>query len=555
MTDMRFASFISLTCGLLCVAPLCAQQNIIPKPASVQMQAGLEPFVFTASSIIIIATDDAAVKKAAEDFAQMLRQGTGLPLPLIIRPAGTELTAPKAGEIQLRVDQDLLTRDKEAYRIKAQAGLEIDIASPEALVRACASIAQMLPPTFFEDDSLFKQATNWALGEGAFTLVDEPRFAWRAFMLDEARHFFGVEAVKDLLDQMALFKLNVLHWHLTDNDGWRVEIKKYPRLAQIGSKRADTEAGTWRSGKSVGKPHEGFYTQEQIKDIVAYASARGITIVPEFDVPGHSSAASVAYPDLSLKPLKEMPVVFGTNAALDPTKESTYTFVSDVFDELITLFPSGILHFGGDEVRFSKQWKDVPEINEFMKKHGYKSLAEVQMHFTNRVEKMIRAKGKRAMGWNEIMGGDIHGDGGGNVVSTINRDTIIHYWVGAEKHLVTAVKKGHQVVNSFHKSTYMDYDYKKIPLKKCYEFEPVPAGLSPEEQQRVIGMGGQMWTEWTPTLADMQRQVFPRMIALAEVAWTEKKEKNYQDFLRRLKAFQIRLDLQYIQYHKDSMPK
>ncbi len=527
-----------------------AQQNIIPKPLSVEQHAE-EAFCLNAeTSIYYQAEQD---KAAVELLASLLRQGTALPLPVKHFDGGVfPQNAIIFGSSKALTSSD----SKEAYTLSASpAYILCYAASPDAIMRAYASLVQMLPLAYHQDDKALKSNTTWQVGQSAFSMSDQPRFAWRAFMLDEARHFFGKEAVKALLDQMCLLKFNVLHWHLTDNDGWRVEIKKYPRLTEVGSKRADTEAITWKSGKSIGKPHEGFYTQEDIKEIVAYAAKRGITIVPEFDVPGHSSAASVAYPWLSLKPLGEMPTKFGSNAALDPTKESTYTFVSDVFDELAQLFPSKYLHFGGDEVRFSKQWQDVPEINTFMKEHGYTSLAEVQMHFTNRVEKIIRSKGRQAMGWNEILGGDVHGDGGGKVTSTINPSTLIHYWAGPQSMIKLAVEKGHLVVNSNHFSTYLDYNYKRIPLQKSYDFEPVIAGLTPEQEAQIIGLGTQMWTEWTPTLSDMQRQAFPRCIAIAEVGWTAKENKNFPDFQNRLTEYQRRLDALQINYHKEANTK
>ncbi len=560
---MHYSAILTLVISLYSLSLTAhGQQNIIPKPSSVKSEKERQAFCIQRDSrIIAIMEKDSAEAQAAEDFADLLRQGTGLQLPLIIHQPTETVEDLGTGEIYLFHNKSLENKGSEAYTLSAnhaansyKGDLHIDFASAAGLQRAYASIAQMLPPAFFSSDAASKASTTWTVGESAFILEDAPRFKWRAFMLDEARHFFGVKEVKRILDTMALLKMNILHWHLTDNDGWRVEIKKYPLLTEVSSSRTDTEAITWRSGKSLGKPHSGFYTQEQIKDIVAYAAKRGITIIPEFDVPGHSSAASVAYPWLSLKPLKEMPTKFGSNAALDPTKESTYEFVSDVFDELITLFPSPILHFGGDEVRFSKQWEGVPEIDAFMKEHGYTSLAQVQMHFTNRVEQLIRDKGKRAMGWNEIMGGDIHGDGGGNAVSKIATSTIIHYWAGPQSQIKNALSKGHELVNSSHVDTYLDYNYKRIPLEKSYSFDPRAGDFTPEESKRIIGLGTQMWTEWTPTVSDMHRQAFPRTIAYAEVGWTDKKNKDYQDFLYRLSKLQKRLDLMGVQYSKENTP-
>ncbi|MFI3243141.1 MAG: beta-N-acetylhexosaminidase [Akkermansia sp.] len=522
--------FPCLTFLALLTASVTAQENIIPKPAQLQMGAH-EAFTFLDDSDITIVSDDERELQCARFVAKMMGEQLGRKIALNEYPSGTQFEVPSAGAIMFFACDELKDMGEESYKITASGdSLAVYYASPEGLLRACASLIQIIEPN------------KTTLGVKSFCLTDAPRYQWRAVMLDEARHFYGEKAVKDLLGQMFLLKMNVFHWHLTDNDGWRVEIKKYPRLTEISSKRSDTEAIKWKSGKSIGHPHEGFYTQEQIKRIIAYAAERGITIIPEFDVPGHSTAAAVAYPWLSLKKLDKMPTTFGSNLALDPTKESTYEFVSNVFGELAELFPSPIMHFGGDEVRFAKQWKGEPAIEAFMKEKGYTTLSEVQLYFTERVQQIIQSKGKRAMGWNEIMGGDIHGDGGGkDIKGKVMTDTIIHYWDGPISLVKDAILDGHDVVNSANPYTYMDFDYKRTPMQKSYSFNPTPAGLTPEQRERLLGMGVQVWTEWMPTVEYMQQMLFPRLIALSEVAWTAKEKKNYEDFLKRLKAFAPRL--------------
>ncbi len=527
-----------------------AQQNIIPKPALVDIKAGAAT-VLSMQSHVNLASDDKQEIAIAQFILEQLRNLTGLPLTLNVFDCDT-LFELLPHSISLIQSDSLARLGDEAYCIdSSQGNVCISYASPKGLLRAYASLVQMLPATYHQTEG---KAQTLTLGEGSFTIKDSPRYQWRAVMLDEARHFYGEQAVKDLLDQMFLLKMNVFHWHLTDNDGWRVEIKKYPRLTEISSKREDTEAIKWKSGKTIGHSHEGFYTQEQIKSIIAYAAERGITIIPEFDVPGHSTAAAVAYPWLSLKKLDEMPTAFGSNLALDPTKESTYEFVSDVFGELAELFPSPIMHFGGDEVRFAKQWKDEPDIEAFMKEHGYTTLSEVQLYFTERVQEIIKSKGKRAMGWNEIMGGDIHGDGGGkDIKGKVMTDTIIHYWDGPIKLVKEAVLDGHDVVNSANPYTYMDFDYKRTPMEKSYSFDPTPEGLKPEQEKKILGMGVQTWTEWLPTVPDMQNMLYPRLIALSEVAWTAKDKKDYVDFIERLQQFTPRLDAMGVNYNKDAV--
>ena len=406
-------------------------------------------------------------------------------------------------------------------------------------------------PSAFHDRTADKSTVRWNISETPFRITDYPRFSWRALMIDEARHFFGEKTIKQIIDQMALLKMNILHWHLTDDTGWRIEIKKYPRLTSIGSKRRESEIGTWNSGKSDGTPHEGFYTQEQIRDIVQYAARRNITIVPEIEMPGHASAAAVAYPFLSLKTPGEVPTTFIVNTAFDPTSEKTYAFLSDVLDEITALFPGRIIHIGGDEVRYDKQWKGVPEIEKFMKKNGMKSYADVQMHFTNRMSGIIAQKGRRMMGWNEIYGHDVNGDGGGKAGAKLDTNAVIQFWKGNTGLAKNAIRDGHDVINSLHTSTYLDYSYGSIPLQKAYGFEPVFPGLEEQYQSRVKGLGAQVWTEWISTPERLHYQAFPRACAFAEVGWTPAGKKDFPDFKKRLKAYSERMDLMGIKFARN----
>ena len=406
-------------------------------------------------------------------------------------------------------------------------------------------------PSVFHDRTADKSAVRWNISETPFRITDYPRFSWRALMIDEARHFFGEKTIKQIIDQMALLKMNILHWHLTDDTGWRIEIKKYPRLTSIGSKRRESEIGTWNSGKSDGTPHEGFYTQEQIRDIVQYAARRNITIVPEIEMPGHASAAAVAYPFLSLKTPGEVPTTFIVNTAFDPTSEKTYYFLSDVLDEITALFPGRIIHIGGDEVRYDKQWKGVPKIEEFMKKNGMKSYADVQMHFTNRMSGIIAQKGRRMMGWNEIYGHDVNGDGGGKAGAKLDTNAVIQFWKGNTSLAKNAIRDGHDVINSLHTSTYLDYSYGSIPLQKAYGFEPVFPGLEKQYHSRVKGLGAQVWTEWISTPERLHYQAFPRACAFAEVGWTPAGKKDFPDFKKRLKAYSERMDLMGIKFARN----
>ena len=389
-------------------------------------------------------------------------------------------------------------------------------------------------------------------------IQDNPRFKWRAFMLDESRYFHGEAFVKQLLDQMAVLKMNTFHWHLIDDAGWRVEIKKYPLLTEVGAFRTDSEIGTWKSGKTSGEPHGGFYTQEQIKDIVAYATARNINIVPEFEMPGHSSAAIAAYTWLGTAGKEiEVPVQFGRlYDNYDVTKPEVITFIKDVLTEMFALFPSEVIHIGGDEVGY-EVWENSASVQKYMKEHNIKTPADLQIDFTNKISKFIEDNGRRMMGWNEILGKNIHTDfeekqDDQEAETELAKNVIVHFWKGDLELLSDAAKNGYGIVNSLHSSTYLDYSYTSIPLKKAYDFDPIPEGLDAQYHDNIYGTGTQMWSEWTPTNADVERQAFPRIAAYAEVGWTTLENKDYDSFKIALNKMQKHWDALGINYFKDS---
>ncbi len=546
---MRTISPLIISALALNLTPAMAQDQIIPKPISATVTQGA-PVSITKDSVIFVNTQSKPLVKQAQFIQMLIEEGTGMKLELVSTTAKRTRTPQ---DITLSIETKLKSKGEEAYTLKAdQHGIIMSGATTKGVYYAFISFSQMLPVAFY-DTAADKSSIEWKASDKYFNIVDAPRFEWRGFMLDEARHFFGVAEVKKILDQMALLKMNVLHWHLTNDAGWRIEIKKYPLLTEIGSKRKESEIGTWKSGKSDGIPHEGFYTQEQIKDVVAYAAARNITIVPEICVPGHFGAAAVAYPELSFKAPAEVPTTFIDNIAIDPTNQKSYDFLSDIYDEIIPLFPSGIVHTGGDEVRHDAQWKGVPEIEAFMKKHKFNALNDVQMYFTNKIVKILKKKGRRAMGWNEIMGFDLNGDGGGTATGTLDRSAIVHFWKGSSELAKKAIREGHEVVNSSAGYTYLDYSYSSISLEKAYHFEPVFGGLTDKEAKRVKGLGCQMWTEWVQTPERLHYQTFPRTVAYAEVGWTAKDKKNYRDFKSRLVKHDERMEVMGISYAKEGV--
>lgn len=505
------------------LVPTQAQLSIIPQPNEVKMGNG--QFILTSKTIIV--TDE-----ANEDNANYLQS---LLKPyftnqIVIRSKGKKgivLQVDKSVEQKLGREGYLLTSD--------QNGVKIVGSTSVGVFYGIQSLNQMLP---------VHPASSKEYSVPFVNITDKPRFGWRAFMLDEARYFKGMEQVKKLLDQMALLKMNVFHWHLTDDQGWRIEIKKYPLLTEVGSKRMDTQVGGWNSKERSGKPHNGYYTQDQIKEIIDYASQRQISIIPEIEMPGHASAAIAAYPWLgTIGKHVEVPVVFGKLPdSFNVVDDRVYTFIEDVLLEVMTLFPSKIIHIGGDEVRFDA-WKESSEVQEFMMKNQLHSPADLQIYFTNKVSNFIDDNEHRMMGWNEILGGDVHEWQNAEDVKTTEKlanSAIIHFWKGNIGLINEAVSNGYDIVNSFHEMTYLDYDYKYITLKKAYGFNPIPDDLKEQYHSKVLGCGCQMWSEWIPEVSDMDRMVFPRLAAYAEVGWTETNAKDYNQFRSKLdKLLQI----------------
>lgn len=396
--------------------------------------------------------------------------------------------------------------------------------------------------------------TKWLIP--SIRIEDEPRFKWRAYMLDESRYFHGETFVKRMLDEMALLKMNVFHWHLIDDAGWRIEIKKYPLLTKVGAFRTDSEIETWKSGKTSGKPHGGFYTQEQIKDIVAYAAERNITIIPEFELPGHSSAAIASYTWLGTAGVDiDVPIKFGRlYDNYDVTNPEVVQFIKDILTEIFELFPSNVIHIGGDEVGY-KVWEDSKSVQKYMKKHSIKTPADLQVDFTNKISQFIEKNDRRMMGWNEILGKNIH-EGfeekkdDKEAETQLAKNVVVHFWKGDLAMAQEAAEKGYGIVNSIHTHTYLDYDYQSIPLEKSYNFDPIPNGLEKKYHKNIYGLGCQMWSEWTPTNKDVEYQTFPRIAAYAEVGWTQLDNKDFGGFKIALKKMQKRWDTLNINYAK-----
>lgn len=430
------------------------------------------------------------------------------------------------GDIVLVLNNEVVPDDDGYVLDIKKSGITIEAYSSMAVFHGIQTLRQLI---FREDGQLFVQTGS---------IKDHPAFSWRAFMLDEGRYFKGKEVVFGLLDEMARLKMNVFHWHLTNDQGWRIEIKKYPLLTKVGAFRDSSEINHFHSNVFDGKPHGGFYTQEDIKEVLAYAAERHIMVVPEISMPGHASAAIAAYPWLGASGRKiKVPCNFGVmydvyNVA-DPR---VISFLEDVIDEVVALFPAPVFHIGGDEVRYD-QWKESHIIEVYMRAYGLKTPAELQVAFTNEISKLLAAKNRQMMGWNEITGAKLHeyqsGEDTGNS-QQLAPGTIVHFWKGDTALIRQTVMKGYSVVNSFHECTYLDYNYESIPLEKAYSFSPMPEGLPLDLRGKVLGLGCQMWGEFIPTVADMNKKVYPRLAAYAETGWTYQENKDYNRFLNAL---------------------
>ncbi|MCM1285151.1 MAG: beta-N-acetylhexosaminidase [Acetobacter sp.] len=390
-------------------------------------------------------------------------------------------------------------------------------------------------------------------------IYDKPRFEWRGLQLDEARHFFGKEVVKDILDMMFMMKLNVFHWHLTDDQGWRIEIKKYPLLTAYGSRRGYTHIGGWRCQKIECVSHYGYYTQEDIAEIVSYANDRGIMVVPEIDFPAHSAAAIASYPWLACREIEyHVPGYFGSvipeklfkekhwNRTLCIGKDRVRQFVLDVIDEVSELFPAPYFHIGGDEAP-RDEWKKCPCCQNVMKNNGIASEDDLQGWFNNIVLEHLKSKGKRMIGWNEILSAE-----------NLDKSAIAQYWTPkrdrkAEKY----INSGGKMIMSNHQSFYFDMTYAQYSLKDTYKYSPASFGVNEENIKNVLGVEGELWTEWIESRDKLELNYYPRIQALAEVAWSDDKNKDWNNFLLRLDRFKKFFEYFNINYAVDavSMPK
>lgn len=433
------------------------------------------------------------------------------------------------------VNQIVLKEDKNLEKALGREGYTLTV-NPESVVIMGANETGV----FYGIQTLRQLVERTTMNIPSVKIVDKPNYEWRAMMLDESRHLKGKRVVKDLLDHMAFLKMNVFHWHLTDDQGWRLEIKRYPKLTEVAAFRDSSEIGGWHTNRFDGKPHGGYYTQEDVREIIAYAAQRHIMVVPEIEMPGHATAVVAAYPEVGVldHPIK-VPCKFGVSSSVfNVADDKTIEFIHNVLEEVFALFPSKVIHIGGDEIHF-EEWKASKQINSFMKKKMLKNYNDLQLYFTNQISHFFQNHQRYMMGWNDIMGKNIHewSDEGNSQSGTLSKDAIVHFWKGDSSLMTDALMNGYKIVNSTHSYTYLDYTYDLIPLSKAYEFSPFPQGVDAKYKSQVLGLGCQLWSEWVITVSDLYRQVYPRLAAYAEVGWTMEHNKNFDRFKKGVEFF------------------
>lgn len=506
--------------------------KIIPEPYHLEEKQGF--FAITESSSLFISEK---LEKTQDTLKELL-------------PQIGNLSAAKSDEADVKILFDPAL-ENECYKIECtKGGLLVFSGSESGVLYAAVTLRQIL---FFEKENL-----NGELKVPCFELFDKPRFAYRGVQLDESRHFFGEETVKRLLRLMALYKLNVLHWHLTDDQGWRIEIKKYPLLTEIGSKRKNTGIHGWHSTDFEGRPYGGYYTQHQIKEIVAYAARLGITVIPEIDMPAHFAAAMAAYNYLGCREIPcevhwffggAVPLKMGWrdfNRSACAGKESTYEFIFGVIDEIAELFPAKYFHIGGDEAP-KGEWKKCPHCKKRMEENGLKTVEELQGYFNNRVAAHLKEKGKTLIVWNEALS-----------ASNLDLSVVGQYWTPRnDKNVLRELKKGRKMIISKHQAFYFDMCYCQYPLSNTYDFEPTKKIVPPEREEQVLGMEGHLWSEWIADRDKLDMQLFPRALALSEDCWTQKEKKDSRAFSSKLGYHKKILASLGVNYAEDeiSMPK
>lgn len=509
--------------ALLCMIPLSvfAQPftGIIPQPVEMKLLPG--NFIIDSHTSVTFSSAQKEIKPAVEFLINAIKNISGISLPLNTKAKKN---------IEFIIGNDSGIGNEGYYLNVSTTSINIKANSKTGLIYAIQSLLQTLPAI----------RTNAALSVPCLSITDYPRFKYRGMHLDVCRHFFGPDFVKEYINLMASYKFNTFHWHLVDDQGWRIEIKKYPNLTNIGAWRVDQTDKVWGS-RPQAKPGEmasygGYYTQEQIREIIKYAAERNITIIPEIEMPGHVASAIASYPYLSCTQKPQLPLTGGDYTGIASNycagNDSVFTFLENVLNEVIALFPSKYIHIGGDEVD-KAPWKACAKCQARIKKEGLKDEEGLQSYFIKRIEKYIVSKGRKIIGWDEILEGGLA------------PEATVMSWRG-EKGGIEAAKMQHDVIMTPGNPCYFDH-YQAGPegeplaiggmntLKKVYDYEPIPKELNAAEAKFVLGAQANLWAEFITTPEHVEYMVLPRMLALAEVVWSPKENKNWDNFNLRLK--------------------
>jgi hexosaminidase len=514
--------------------------NIIPAPVNLIPSPG--GFTFDSRSSIIVSPLNSETSKAADFLASMMRRSTGIAMPV------HEGKKAKRQTVFMVLDT---TADggNEGYTLEVKSHNIILRASTACgLFHGVQTLRQLLPPQA-ESKSDTNDIKDFKVP--CCSIADKPRFPYRGLHLDVCRHIFPVEEIERYIDVMALHKMNTLHWHLTDDQGWRIEIKKYPELTTIGSIRKETVIGHAGNRPEIydSIPYGGFYSQEDIRTIVRYASDRFINVIPEIEMPGHAMAAITAYPVFSCT---GGPFQVATTWGVFPDvfcagKDTTFAFLEDVLDEVMNLFPYSYIHIGGDECP-KDRWNVCPNCLKRMKDENLKDSGELQSYFIKRIERYLSDHGRHIIGWDEILEGGIA------------PEATVMSWRGTEGG-IEAAKQGHDVIMTPGGYMYLDHYQSKepgqplaiggySPMEKVYSFEPVPGELTTEQEKHILGLQGNLWTEYITTSSQLEYMAFPRAFAIAETGWTPRLKKDFEDFLVRFRAQCPRYDIMGINYFR-----
>ncbi|SHK79812.1 hexosaminidase [Chitinophaga jiangningensis] len=499
--------------------------SIIPMPVSVQEKA--DSFLLNKRTVIVAGND--ADKQTAALFNSWIKELTGYELEIAAQGSDNAIILHSAND----------TTNAEGYTLDVNnKTITINGNTGAGTFYGIQSLIQLLPVE--KANAMYVPGVN---------IQDAPRFGYRGLHLDVSRHFFPVDFVKKYIDLMAMHKFNTFHWHLTDDQGWRIEIKRFPRLQEVASKRKETMAGHYGEGRFDGKPYGGFYTQEEVKEVVKYAAERFVTVIPEIEMPGHALAALAAYPHLGCT---GGPYEVGTGwGVLDDVfcagNDSVFTFLESVMEEVLPLFPSRYIHIGGDECP-KVRWEKCPKCQARIKALGLKDEHALQSYFIQRMEKYLNAQGKQIIGWDEILEGGLA------------PNATVMSWRGIEGG-ITAAKQHHDVIMTPGNYCYFDkYQSKSkteplaiggyLPVSKVYEYEPVPTELTAEEAKYIKGAQANLWSEYIASPEHMEYMVYPRATALAEVLWSPAGKRDYNNFVERLKVHLKRLDQKHVNYAK-----